>query len=101
MEPNGDEKTTTPDAKPEHNAEPKALVPNTTATVPDTVDASYFVDAAGGKPRKRKLPQWLDHFNARDLKMLFKASLAVWVMTILIFINDALDVLGQAAFFGR
>lgn len=48
----------------------------------------------------KKLPAWLDHFNARDLKILFKCSLAVWILTIFIFINDSLRVLGQAAFFG-
>ncbi|KAM0209453.1 hypothetical protein ACHAQI_006501 [Fusarium lateritium] len=48
----------------------------------------------------KKLPAWLDHFNARDLKILFKCSLAVWILTIFIFINDTLRVLGQAAFFG-
>ncbi|KAF5662672.1 hypothetical protein FHETE_7778 [Fusarium heterosporum] len=48
----------------------------------------------------KRLPAWLDHFNARDLKILFKCSVAVWILTIFIFINDTLRVLGQAAFFG-
>ncbi|KAF4970321.1 hypothetical protein FSARC_2641 [Fusarium sarcochroum] len=48
----------------------------------------------------RRLPAWLDHFNAKDLKILFKCSLAVWILTLFIFINDTLRVLGQAAFFG-
>ncbi|CAG7566221.1 unnamed protein product [Fusarium equiseti] len=48
----------------------------------------------------RKLPAWLDHFNAKDLKILFKCSLAVWIFTLFIFISDTLRVLGQATFFG-
>ncbi|KAH8678498.1 hypothetical protein BX600DRAFT_507441 [Xylariales sp. PMI_506] len=72
-----------------------AAAPPTTA-FPDGIDQSYFL---GGKSPK-KLPQWLDHFNARDLKILFKSALAVWIMTILIFINPTLNVIGQATFFG-
>jgi hypothetical protein len=60
------------------------------------VDRSFFV--AGSK--SRKLPKWLDHFNARDLKIVFKCSMAVWITTILIFINPTLRVIGQAGFFG-
>ncbi|KAF5006961.1 hypothetical protein FDECE_6677 [Fusarium decemcellulare] len=48
----------------------------------------------------KKIPAWLDHFNAKDLKILFKCSLAVWILTLFIFINDTLRLLGQAAFFG-
>ncbi|KAF4450447.1 hypothetical protein F53441_6446 [Fusarium austroafricanum] len=48
----------------------------------------------------KRLPAWLDHFNAKDLKILFKCSLAVWILTIFIYISDTLRVLGQAAFFG-
>lgn len=50
--------------------------------------------------KKGTLPSWLDHFNERDLKELFKCSVAAWVTTILIFINPTLRVIGQAAFFG-
>ncbi|KAG5777845.1 hypothetical protein H9Q73_008478 [Fusarium xylarioides] len=48
----------------------------------------------------RRLPAWLDHFNAKDLKILFKCSLAVWILTLFIYISDTLRVLGQSAFFG-
>jgi hypothetical protein len=48
----------------------------------------------------RKLPAWLDHFNAKDLKILFKCSVAVWIFTLFILISDTLRVLGQATFFG-
>lgn len=56
----------------------------------------YFSD----KKPKGQLPEWLDHFNARDLKELLKCSIAAWVTTILIFINPTLRILGQAALFG-
>ncbi|KLP14067.1 membrane protein [Fusarium fujikuroi] len=48
----------------------------------------------------KRLPAWLDHFNAKDLKILFKCSLAVWILTLFIYISDTLRVLGQSAFFG-
>jgi hypothetical protein len=62
-----------------------------------SVDESYFVD---GPATKKKLPDWLDHFNAKDLKILFKCSAAVWINTVLIFINPTLRAIGQATFFG-
>lgn len=57
----------------------------------------YFTDY---QTRKSRLPILLDHLNSKDLKLLFKCSLAAWVMTLLIFINPALKVIGQAVFFG-
>ena len=65
----------------------------------------FFVQSNDGdakkKKRKRKgLPKWLDHFNAKDLKVLFKCSVAVWILTIFIFIDATLRAIGQAAFFG-
>jgi len=65
----------------------------------DTVDSPYFTNASAAA-RKKKLPEWLDHFNAKDLKILFKCSLAVWIATIFIFIDPVLSALGQATFFG-
>lgn len=62
------------------------------------IDDSYFVSAS--KKTRRELPEWLNHWNARDLKILFKCSLAVWIMTLLIVINPTLRVIGQATFFG-
>ncbi|KIW40722.1 uncharacterized protein PV06_07899 [Exophiala oligosperma] len=50
--------------------------------------------------RRNRLPEWLDHFNQADLKTLFKCCVAAWVMTLLILINPALRVIGQATFFG-
>lgn len=50
--------------------------------------------------KSRRLPEWLDHFNQRDLKILFKCSAAVWIMTLLVVINPTLKVIGQATFFG-
>ncbi|PCD27210.1 hypothetical protein FGRA07_02349 [Fusarium graminearum] len=74
-----------------------ALKPSTSKS-----DASIDVEEASFHAfnNPRKLPPWLDHFNAKDLKILFKCSLAVWIFTLFIFISDTLRVLGQAAFFG-
>ncbi|KAJ5272600.1 hypothetical protein N7478_007725 [Penicillium angulare] len=47
----------------------------------------------------RKLPGWLDHFNARDLKVFFRCAVAAWVASLLIFINPSLDTIGTATFF--
>lgn len=78
------------------NDEPKPL---RTSSSESSYDKSYFNDSSPGK-KSKKLPPWLDHFNAKDLKILFKCSLSVWLTTILIFINPTLNILGQATFFG-
>ncbi|KAL8243602.1 hypothetical protein R6Q59_009860 [Mikania micrantha] len=63
-----------------------------------TVDMNpYF--AASSKKTKR-LPEWLDHFNARDLKILFKCSMAAWIYTLFLLLEPTLKVIGQATFFG-
>lgn len=66
-------------------------------SAPDQETDSFFVNSAS--KAQRRIPQWLDHFNMKDLKILIKTSLAVWITTIFIFINPTLDFLGQAAFF--
>ncbi|KAJ5786336.1 uncharacterized protein N7503_011548 [Penicillium pulvis] len=50
------------------------------------------------KPR-RKLPGWLDHFNARDLKVLFRCTVAAWVASLLVLIGPSLREIGTATFF--
>ncbi|KAJ5345463.1 hypothetical protein N7452_003467 [Penicillium brevicompactum] len=55
--------------------------------------------SAPAKPKGRKLPAWLDHFNARDLKVLFRCALAAWVASLLIFITPSLTTIGTATFF--
>jgi hypothetical protein len=50
--------------------------------------------------KKRKLPPFLDHFNARDLKILFRCSVAFWVASLLIVIEPTLKTFGNATFFG-
>jgi hypothetical protein len=67
---------------------------------PETVESSYFANAAESRPPERKLPDWLDHFNSKDLKKLFKASVAVWILTVFILIDPTLQVIGQAPFLG-
>ncbi|POR31125.1 Uncharacterized protein TPAR_08710 [Tolypocladium paradoxum] len=58
------------------------------------------------QPRRRRqrrqwtLPAWLQHFNAQDLKILFRCCAATWVATVLIFIQPALHSIGVATFFG-
>ncbi|KAL4922590.1 hypothetical protein BDW62DRAFT_215650 [Aspergillus aurantiobrunneus] len=49
--------------------------------------------------RQRRLPAFLDHFNARDLKIFFRCWVAVWVAALLIFIGPAASNFGQATFF--
>lgn len=49
--------------------------------------------------KTRKLPPWLDHFNARDLKVLFRCSVAAWVASLLMFIGPSLHAIGTATFF--
>jgi hypothetical protein len=92
-------------AKPESSdsnegnaAAPAAATPATGLAPEDPKLNGYFLSS--NPVKTRQLPAWLDHFNARDLKTLFKCSLAAWIMTILILINPTLRVLGQSAFFG-
>ena len=49
---------------------------------------------------RQKLPQWLDHFNADDLKSVLRCWVALWVMSLLIFIQPALSHIGIATFLG-
>ncbi|RGP74680.1 hypothetical protein FSPOR_1258 [Fusarium sporotrichioides] len=53
-----------------------------------------------GPPQKHKLPPWLDHFNAHDLKVFLRCWIAIWAMMLLIFIHPTLTNLGQATFLG-
>jgi len=50
--------------------------------------------------KKKKLPPFLGHFNASDLKILFRCSIAFWVSSLFIFIEPTLEAFGAAAFFG-
>lgn len=49
-------------------------------------------------PQTRSLPQWLDHFNRRDLTTTLRCTIAVWVASVLMVINPSLHRLGQTAF---
>ncbi|KAF4543501.1 uncharacterized protein LTHEOB_200 [Lasiodiplodia theobromae] len=76
----------------------------TASPQPEPLDNPFLTprnaDPGQIKQRKRKkLPSWLDHFNGPDLKALFKSSVAVWIGTILIFIDPVLNSYGQALFF--
>lgn len=54
------------------------------------------------KPAQRKkkpLPPILDHFNAHDLKILFRCAVSFWVCTLFIVIDPILRNFGQATFF--
>ncbi|EXL47783.1 hypothetical protein FOCG_10306 [Fusarium oxysporum f. sp. radicis-lycopersici 26381] len=50
---------------------------DTEGGTPDGIHNPYFVDATKPSSAGKKLPSWLDHFNAKDIKRLFKCSLAV------------------------
>ncbi|PYH98313.1 hypothetical protein BO71DRAFT_371558 [Aspergillus ellipticus CBS 707.79] len=49
--------------------------------------------------KKRQIPAFLNHFNARDLKIFFRCWVAAWVACLLIFIHPSLDSIGTATFF--
>lgn len=78
------------------NGQPKL---NGTSPSEEDLENPFFVSDAK-IVKKKGLPPWLNHFNAKDLKILFKCSVAVWIATLLIFINPTLDAFGQATFFG-
>ncbi|KIW77662.1 hypothetical protein Z517_07494 [Fonsecaea pedrosoi CBS 271.37] len=66
----------------------------------ELADSPYFIHDGDEKPKKKGLPEWLDHFNVKDLKTLFKCSVAVWIATLFLLINPTLVAFGQATFFG-
>ena len=66
-------------------------------------DSSFFLND-DGTPKSEGSPwtnHFKSHFNMKDMKVLFKSSMAVWIYTLFIFINPTLKTYGQAAFFGR
>lgn len=86
--PNGDESRT---EKPQVNS---------LEVTPEMLQNPFFADASETLGPRRKIPAWLDHFNAKDLKKLFRCSLAMWIMTIFIYINPIQNEMGQASFLG-
>jgi len=65
---------------------------------PRTADSAQQ-DGEADVDVKRRLPPYLDHFNARDLKVLFRCWVAAWVACLLIFISPSLRSLGFGTFF--
>ncbi|KLP20146.1 membrane protein [Fusarium fujikuroi] len=63
-------------------------------------EASAHQNEAAKALPKRKLPPWLDHFNAHDMKIFLRCWIAIWVMMLLIFIHPSLVEIGQATFLG-
>lgn len=49
--------------------------------------------------KKRKLPPFFDHFTVRELKILLRCSVALWVASLFLFIDPVLETFGQATFF--
>lgn len=64
-----------------------------------SAEAAVPVKSGTTAKSHRKLPAWLDHFNARDLKVLFRCSVAAWVASLLMFIGPSLHQIGTATFF--
>ena len=63
-----------------------------------TKDAAALDQAAQPRSRRR-LPVWLSRFSANDLKITFRCWVAVWIATILTFINPSLQNIGVSTFF--
>ncbi|KAL4758221.1 uncharacterized protein BDW70DRAFT_170496 [Aspergillus foveolatus] len=61
--------------------------------------ADAALEGKAGSGRRRRLPAFLDHFNARELKIFFRCWVAVWVASLLIFIDPVATDFGQATFF--
>ena len=72
----------------------------TQEALPETHEdvAGYQPQAKDEQPKPSRLPKWLDHFNARELKVVFRCWVATWVATLIIFIHPVLSSIGQATF---
>ncbi|KAJ6789148.1 hypothetical protein PWT90_01541 [Aphanocladium album] len=69
------------------------------AGVADAAAASPAAHEPAPLPKDtRRLPQWLDHFNRRDLTTLLRCLIAVWVASLLMLINPSLQRFGQSTF---
>ncbi|KAH7200957.1 hypothetical protein BKA60DRAFT_582305 [Fusarium oxysporum] len=68
--------------------------------MPSSDEASAHQNESAQARPKRKLPPWLDHFNAHDMKIFLRCWIAIWVMMLLIFIHPSLVEIGQATFLG-
>ncbi|KAG9964541.1 hypothetical protein KCU61_g2774, partial [Aureobasidium melanogenum] len=85
----GREASGSPTEKESHNGNSSSLQEtNTNATA-----------KTPSQKQKKKLPPFFDHFNARDLKILFRCSVAFWVASLLIVIEPTLKTFGNATFF--
>ncbi|KAJ2968825.1 hypothetical protein NQ176_g8992 [Zarea fungicola] len=65
---------------------------------PQTHDARHTTEPLASPPKTRNLPQWLDHFNRRDLTTTLRCTIAVWVASLLMLIHPSLFRLGQTTF---
>lgn len=74
---------------------------DTAAAAPDNGNSSSSPLAQEQPKKGWSLPSWLDHFNARDLKILVRCSIACWVASLTMFIHPSLTNIGQTAFFAQ
>ncbi|OOQ91162.1 hypothetical protein PEBR_01212 [Penicillium brasilianum] len=79
-------------------ARPEAA-PNDASPASSADDSAMPGKEVPASRTRAKLPGWLDHFNARDLKILFRCTVAAWVASLLIFIGPSLRTIGTATFF--
>ncbi|KIX09276.1 uncharacterized protein Z518_00355 [Rhinocladiella mackenziei CBS 650.93] len=87
------------DVKPS-SSRPNGVEHPETVPSPEMEANAFFRPPNQSNTKKRKLPPILDHFNVKDLKVLFKCSLSVWIITLFIVIDPVLRAYGQALFFG-
>ncbi|KAJ3475874.1 hypothetical protein NLG97_g9313 [Lecanicillium saksenae] len=87
------------EAKIEHTL-PQSQINDATspAAVVDAPAAVPTHEPAPPLPESRRLPQWLDHFNRRDLTTLLRCVIAIWAASLLMIIHPSLHRLGQSAF---
>lgn len=61
--------------KPEVEKQQKHQVGAGNDVEPEVIRNPYFTNGAQSQDSRKKLPPWLDHVNAKDLKNLFNARL--------------------------
>ena len=91
-----------PNVNPDHesgNSITQANKESRNGTSPEREKMDAIARTPTAQKTQKTLPPFLDHFNAHDLKILFRCSVAFWVASLIFLIEPTLQTFGSASFF--